>query len=190
MAVTFSKHYPLAGNFVVDTIVLESFTLSTPKPASPIKKKIDETPTTLPAPQKGPVIEKKDINVTPKPKEDPVRKVVNEQDNNLSPSENQVGVNVKDFHYDWYIRLILKRIQESWKPPIQKYSLEKLLIAKVDFKVNRNGKISDIKLQNTSENFLYDQAALRTLQNIGQFPPLPSEYADNSIIVHIEFKVN
>ena len=190
MAVTFSKHYPLAGNLVVDTIVLETFTEHPQKPVRPVDNK-SESITTSVAPKKDEtVIEKKETKVAPEPQKDHALNPGNDQDRDLTSVENKVGLNVKDFHYDWYIRLILKKIQENWKPPVQKHKIDNHLIAKVDFQVNRNGKISDIKLQEASGNFLYDQAALRTLQNIGQFPPLPNEYNEGSIIVHLEFKVN
>jgi TonB family protein len=58
----------------------------------------------------------------------------------------------------------------------------------IAFKITRSGKISDIRIEQSSGNFLFDQAALRALYETATLPPLPSEYGGKELNVHIEFE--
>jgi TonB family protein len=49
--------------------------------------------------------------------------------------------------------------------------------AKVQFTVNRSGMISSPpNLLESSGNFYFDQAAVRTIQQANPFPPMPDEF--------------
>jgi protein TonB len=98
---------------------------------------------------------------------------------------NQLKIDTKDFPFAYYINLLRSRISDNWRPPLAR---KKQPGALVGFRVLRNGKIMDVVVEKSSNNFLFDQAALRAVHFASPLPPLPAEFSEEQLSVHIEFE--
>lgn len=98
---------------------------------------------------------------------------------------NRLKIDTQDFPFAWYLNLMRFRIKDNWKPPP---GHQKKQSAIVSFRVLRNGKISNIKVERSSGHFIFDQAAQRAIHYASPLPPLPPEFYENHLSVHIEFE--
>jgi TolA protein len=103
----------------------------------------------------------------------------------VKTGENTEGVNElkssEDFKFPSYLATIRSIIERNWNPPPGIRGIK----AKVLFRVLRNGNVADARIQETSGNFYFDQAALRAIQLSSHFPPMPDgfykEFEDLSV---------
>lgn len=102
---------------------------------------------------------------------------------------NQLKIDAVQFPFAYYLKLLQNRIQENWEPPFQPIDQKKSINTILNFKVLRNGEISDIAQAHSSGNFLFDQAARRALIQVRQLPPLPEDYPESFLNVQMEFEV-
>lgn len=133
----------------------------------------------------------KAVKVTPPPKTPPTEPEHSQPDNNSqqpigSPAVTDIRVDHPDFHFLYYLNLIRYRIQENWRPP--QSSARPDTKAMVRFHIARNGAIKQVALEHPSGNFLFDQSAQRAVQLIQRFPPLPEEFQEEELVVHLEFE--
>lgn len=105
------------------------------------------------------------------------------------PSGSAVGsgaltLNVSDFPFAWYLQTIQRKISERWAPPLTSASGQQAIVI---FEIGRDGQILGPKIEKTSGNALYDQAALRAIVEANPFPPLPAEFKEPLLRVHLGF---
>ncbi len=148
-----------------------------PKPAPPAPKPVEKKPEVKTKPQP------KTVSTKPAQKTEIPEPAAEE-----SSESSQVKVDTKDFPYSYYLNLLRYRVQENWNPPYQETGRRQKISAIVRFKVLRNGQITDVKVENSSDRFLFDQSALRAVQAAGPLPPLPDEFSGDDLGVHIEFE--
>ena len=55
------------------------------------------------------------------------------------------------------------------------------------FAIGRDGRITGLAIEKTSGNGYYDQKGLRAISEALPFPPLPVEYPDAVLTIHLEF---
>lgn len=93
-----------------------------------------------------------------------------------------VTVNTSDFPFAWYIGAVQRKINERWdqwaQPGRQPVAV---------FVIGRDGRITGLAIEKTSGNPYYDQKALRAISDALPFPPLPAEYRDPVLTIHLEF---
>ena len=87
---------------------------------------------------------------------------------------------------DYYIDIMRARISEYWKNPIR--GATAIIRATIFYKIMKDGKIKDAKIEKSSGFELFDQAALRSVLSTNPLPPLPGEYTGESLLVHLEFE--
>lgn len=71
-----------------------------------------------------------------------------------------------------YLPLVREKISRNWNPPPGVREAK----AKVMFRILRSGRVGEVKLQESSGNFYFDQAANRSILSSSPFPQLPDEY--------------
>ncbi len=59
--------------------------------------------------------------------------------------------------------------------------------AVLDFTINRDGTIKNIRLTQSSGNQSFDNSAQRALLSIDRFPPLPTDYSGRYVDVIFDF---
>lgn len=87
-----------------------------------------------------------------------------------------------------YVDLMRDRISQHWltadvrATPSQKCA--------VSFTIARNGSVSDVKVSQTSGNYLLDTSARRAVLDASPLPALPREFTQNEATVELWFQVH
>ena len=86
----------------------------------------------------------------------------------------------------YYLALILSKISQNWNNPYQ--GKRETVRAQVYFRIDKNGKLQEVKIENSSGDAIFDQSALRAVYEAKVFPPLPEEMKLSTLGVHFEFE--
>jgi TonB family protein len=92
------------------------------------------------------------------------------------------------FPYAYYVDLLRSRISSSWYSSLVAPGLKGKYVAAVYFIVNRNGEVSDLRLENSSGIDSLDLSARRAIENAAPFAPLPPDFSSQYLVVHFEFE--
>jgi len=89
-----------------------------------------------------------------------------------------------DFPYAWYLAVIQRKISERWQ--------DKALPGHqptVIFEIGRDGRVnaSRVTIEKSSGNTLYDRAAMRAIEEATPFPPLPADFNEALLRIHLGF---
>lgn len=95
------------------------------------------------------------------------------------------GIEGGDFPYTIYLDRMQALIGKNWFRPAQ---LAAGTEAVIYFRVNRDGTISDAKIETASSNGTFDRAALRAILATSPLPPLPYGYTGTFLGVHLKFR--
>jgi TonB family protein len=98
-----------------------------------------------------------------------------------------IKVDDQDFRFAYYLEVIRERIGYNWAPPVVLGSPSEVT-ATVFFKISRDGTVSDEKVEKSSNQEIFDRAALRAVQLSDPLPPLPAGFRGKSLGVHFEFE--
>jgi TonB family protein len=98
-----------------------------------------------------------------------------------------IKIDAPEFPFPHYLALIQYRIEFHWQPP---FSGQEPLLATVYFKITREGELEEVKLEKSSGNPIFDQAALRAVYSANPLPPLPSGSGLQTLGVHFDFAAN
>ncbi len=89
--------------------------------------------------------------------------------------------------FGWYVDSVRRKVSENWL----KYEIDPRIDTArrvyIYFEVTRSGQPVNIRVEQSSGIPSLDQSALRALQRIDTFGPLPSEYAGNYVAVEFWF---
>ena len=58
----------------------------------------------------------------------------------------------------------------------------------IGFTIARDGRIGKVSVERSSGYFALDQTAERAVRIMGRLPPLPSEYTEPQLVVHLVFR--
>ena len=89
-----------------------------------------------------------------------------------------------DFPYTMYLTNMNRLIGMHWFRP----QISGDLTTKISFTINRDGSITDAKIEASSGNGTADRAALRAVLESSPLPPLPFGYNGTYLGVHLIFK--
>ena len=81
------------------------------------------------------------------------------------------------------LNTMLQLIQRNWN---SKQQVAGQTIVK--FTIQRDGRIIDVEVERPSGLFALDQTAQRALLLTRQLPPLPAQYTENDLTVHLIFR--
>lgn len=98
-------------------------------------------------------------------------------------SAGVTGLEGGDFPYTIYIDRMRTLIGVKWYRPQVKQDL----LTGVYFVINRDGSITDAKIESESGNSTFDRAALRAVLEVSPLPPLPFGYNGTYLGVHLTF---
>jgi periplasmic protein TonB len=89
--------------------------------------------------------------------------------------------------YGWYVQIIQRKVSENWL----KYEVDSKITSAnrvyITFNVARDGHPYDVQVEQSSGVPSLDISAVRALQRIDTFGPLPSDYSGSSINVEYWF---
>ncbi len=88
------------------------------------------------------------------------------------------------FQYGWYIQGMKKKLDSNWVLVSQSLSR---VSAQIAFIIEKNGAVHSIAVEKSSGETVFDQAALRAVKLADPLPPLPSEFSEKELRVHVRF---
>jgi TonB family protein len=91
----------------------------------------------------------------------------------------------RGFTYSYYLNILLNKISRNWHNPFKGKDI--ILMSIVYFEVDKNGHIYSVRLEEDSGNELYNETAMRAVIITKRLPPLPEEFSDDYLKVHLEF---
>ncbi|MDQ3282096.1 MAG: TonB family protein [Acidobacteriota bacterium] len=94
------------------------------------------------------------------------------------------GLEGGDFPYTIYIQGMQRRIGTNWFRP----QVAAGTAAIIYFRINRDGTITDAKVETSSGNGTFDRAALSSVRSSSPLNPLPFGYNGTYLGVHLTFK--
>lgn len=92
--------------------------------------------------------------------------------------------------FAWYVRVVTQKVSDNWL----KYEVDPRIRSAnrvyITFDIDRSGRPSHINIEQSSNVPSLDNSAVRALQRIDTFGPLPPEYSGNSVSVEYYFDFN
>ena len=89
--------------------------------------------------------------------------------------------------FAWYVRVVQQKVSENWL----KYEVDPRITdahrVYLTFDIHRDGRPTNIEVEQSSGVPSLDQSATRALQRIDTFGPLPSDYAGDKVSVEFWF---
>jgi periplasmic protein TonB len=93
----------------------------------------------------------------------------------------------EDFgEYPYYLRLMVNKISSNWINPYSGQA--ESVLATVFFRIARDGTVSDVRIEKSSGAASFDRAAQRAVLSSNPLPPLPSDYSEPQLTVHLDFE--
>ena len=96
-----------------------------------------------------------------------------------------LSLDASDFPHAWYLRQILQKVQGQWQRQNRINEPEQKPLVLVE--IERDGSVRPPRIEQSSGNPLYDQAALRAVVEASPFPPLPQDWSKASLKVIFRF---
>lgn len=105
-----------------------------------------------------------------------------------------IGQGGGDFagRYPWYVDAVRSRVEQSWDQTTIDAATRAGHRGRtvMSFKINGNGSISSIRMVQSSGNSSLDYSAMRALQSIDAFRPLPNDYMGKYVDVTFDFDLS
>jgi len=89
--------------------------------------------------------------------------------------------------YAWYVRVVQQKVSENWLKYEVDPSIHQANRVYVVFDINRSGQPTNVQIEQSSGVPSLDQSAVRAIQRIDTFGPLPPQYAGNKVTVEFWF---
>jgi protein TonB len=89
--------------------------------------------------------------------------------------------------YAWYVRVVQQKVSENWLKYEIDPNIHEADRAYVIFDINRAGQPINVRVEQSSKVPSLDISALRAIQRIDTFGPLPPDYAGNKVTVEFWF---
>ncbi len=103
-------------------------------------------------------------------------------------SEFSSQIGLSNFPYTYYLELLLDRISSNWLKSQLSSGTSEERFTTVYFKIYKDGKISVVEIEEKSGIRALDMAAVRAIQSAAPFPPLPYEYDEEYLAIHLRFE--
>jgi protein TonB len=89
--------------------------------------------------------------------------------------------------YGWYVRVVQQKVQQSWLTYDVDRRITEAPRVYLTFDVVRDGRPTNVQVEQSSGIPSLDQSAIRAIQRIDTFGPLPSDYSGNKVSVEFWF---
>jgi TonB family protein len=93
-----------------------------------------------------------------------------------------------NFPYTYYLNIITDRVSSNWFSSLVDPGVSGSFQAVIYFRIEKSGQVSDIKIEQSSGVTPLDLSAVRAIKASAPFPPLPREYEDAYLGIHLIFE--
>lgn len=105
-------------------------------------------------------------------------------------SEFSSQIGLSNFPFTYYLQILVDKISSNWYPSQVSAGISGDFHTTVFFKIFRSGQISVVDIEESSGIRTLDLSAVRAVQNSAPFPPLPDDYEDEYLGIHLIFEHN
>lgn len=98
------------------------------------------------------------------------------------------GGGISNFPYTYYLQIITDRVSGNWFTALVDPGISGHFQTIVFFKIHKDGQISELKIEQSSGITPLDLSALRAVRSSTPFPPLPRDYEDEYLAIHLIFE--
>jgi protein TonB len=102
-----------------------------------------------------------------------------------SPQTGEMALDTDDFPFAPYVNRVRRKIASNWRVPEGSQGEDRF--CRVYFRIQRDGSVTDVAVEESSGLFMFDQGAQRSVLESAPLPPLPREYRDPYLGVHFSF---
>lgn len=99
---------------------------------------------------------------------------------------SQIGLST--FPFTYYLQIIMDRVSANWFTSLVDPGVSGSFHTTVYFKIYKNGQISSVEVEESSGIRSLDLSAVRAIHSSSPFPPLPKEYEDEFLVIHLIFE--
>jgi TonB family protein len=93
-----------------------------------------------------------------------------------------------NFPYTYYLNIITDRVSSNWFSSLVDPGLSGSFQTVIYFRIEKSGQLSDVKIEQSSGVTPLDLSAVRAVKASAPFPPLPREYEDAYLGIHLIFE--
>lgn len=101
-----------------------------------------------------------------------------------APGDASVSADMSHFPYPWYIAQVRSALWQQWSKRMGGLHGECVVV----FTLTRDGKVTDVRAEETSGDSAFDLAALGSVQDGGPYPALPGGFAEPFLKIHVTLK--
>jgi TonB family protein len=102
------------------------------------------------------------------------------------PGGSGTGTGV-EFPFPWYVEQVLTKLQISWVKPYLGNVESKEYAATVYFVIERNGQVSEVKIEQSSGIESLDRSVQSAVYGAAPFGPLPPQWTESTLAFRIRF---
>jgi TonB family protein len=95
---------------------------------------------------------------------------------------------LSSFPYTYYLQIITDKVSANWFTSLVDPGVSGNFQTVIYFKIQKDGQISDLKVEEKSGVDPLDLSALRAVRASAPFPPLPRDYEDSYLAIHLIFE--
>lgn len=95
-----------------------------------------------------------------------------------------VATDLPNFPYPWYISQVRQMLWAAWQKRMPASSGEGVVV----FAIVRNGAFTDLRMESSSGDGDFDNAAIAAVQAAAPFPALPSDFGEPFLKIHLTLK--
>lgn len=97
-----------------------------------------------------------------------------------------VTADFPNFPYPWYVSQVRASLWDEWSSRMPRGGFLSCVLV---FRVQRDGNMKKISVEKSSGNKLFDFSAMSAAEQAAPFPPLPADFLEPELVVHVEFRV-
>jgi TonB family protein len=101
-----------------------------------------------------------------------------------------LSFDTKDFDFGPYANLLYRIVKSNWIVPYAATHLGLKGVTVISFRIQKDGRITNLSIDNSSDIRPFDAAALNAIELSNPLPPLPKQFPDNSVGVRFGFFYN
>lgn len=98
------------------------------------------------------------------------------------------GLGLANFPYTYYLNIITERVSSNWFSSLVDPGVSGNFQTIIFFRIQKDGQVSELKVELSSGITPLDLSALRAVRTSAPFPPLPRDYEDAYLAIHLIFE--
>ena len=157
----------------------------------PPEPEVEAEEPSRPEPKKPAIVKPKEEKKPAEPKPEP-EKAVQPEDEPMDltvDKETEDGTSIEvegqRFPFSYYLAAIERKVSQNWFSGVSAGG--EGLTCLVFFRLRRDGRVEDVRVEQSSGNTYFDRSAIRAVRSAAPFPPLPRAFTDNYLGIHFTF---